>query len=67
MLFFRSEDLGLRRFFAGGRRVGEEALRELAAGLVGRNKLVVLFDDVGYRTLSVRLVEEGDLLRPAEG
>ncbi len=29
------------------------------------DKIVVLFDRVGYRTLSLELVQEGDLLRPS--
>ena len=36
-------------------------------GLVLRHEgdsVVVLFDDAGYKTLSLELVEEADLLRP---
>ena len=39
-------------------------------GLVQRyeaDKMVVLFDDVGYKTLAVTLVEEGGLLEPVAG
>jgi ATP-dependent DNA helicase RecQ len=46
-------------------RVRHDAYGE---GLVVRREpdsLVVLFDDAGYRTLSLALVEENDLLRPA--
>ena len=41
---------------------------EWGEGLVLRrddDAITVLFDDAGYRTLSARLVDEGDLLRPA--
>jgi ATP-dependent DNA helicase RecQ len=37
-------------------------------GLVLRHEgdsVVVLFDEAGYKTLSLELVEEGDLLRPS--
>jgi ATP-dependent DNA helicase RecQ len=35
VLFYRPEDLGLRRFFAGGGRVGLEELREVAEAVAG--------------------------------
>jgi ATP-dependent DNA helicase RecQ len=37
-------------------------------GLVLRHEegsVVVLFDEAGYKTLSLELIREGDLLRPA--
>ncbi|HEX6877426.1 MAG TPA: RecQ family ATP-dependent DNA helicase [Nocardioidaceae bacterium] len=43
---------------------------EFGAGTVTdleEDRITVLFDEVGYRTLSLRLVEERDLLRKAEG
>ncbi len=34
---------------------------------VEEDRLTVLFEDVGYRTLALAVVEDNDLLRPAAG
>ena len=60
------EDEGPRPF-ALNTRVSHGAWGE---GLVQRyegDKMVVLFDEVGYKTLAVSLVEEGGLLEPVAG
>lgn len=46
---------------------GREALLDAVATEVQADSVTVLFDDAGYRTLSVELVEEHDLLRPCAG
>ena len=56
----------LERFPLGTRVIHAE----WGKGLVQRydgDRLVALFDTVGYKTLSVELVEERDLLRPVGG
>ena len=47
---------------------GAVAHAEWGEGVVQRydgDQVVILFDSVGYKTLSVELVTEGDLLEPA--
>jgi len=46
---------------------GREALLDAVATEAQADSVTVLFDDAGYRTLSVELVEEHDLLRPCAG
>jgi ATP-dependent DNA helicase RecQ len=50
--------------FPEGSRVGHRSLGEGTVMGVEGDKLVVLFDEQGYTTLSIPLVEKGNLLEP---
>lgn len=52
--------------YAVGERVRHDEFGEGIVTDVEEDKLTVLFDEVGYRTLSLALVEEHGLLEPAE-
>jgi ATP-dependent DNA helicase RecQ len=71
-LFYRAEDLGLRRFFAAGGGVDEEQLAEVAAaiersdGAVARAELAEELDLSGRRlTLALDHLEQADAVRLA--
>jgi ATP-dependent DNA helicase RecQ len=55
VLFYRPEDLGLRRFFAAGGGVGEEAVRQVAERIRrgGRIDLVAIGDETGLSRAKV--------------
>ncbi|MBD0345204.1 MAG: hypothetical protein ICV63_10360, partial [Coleofasciculus sp. Co-bin14] len=71
VLFYCPDDLNIRRFLASGGQVDVEEVEQVAATIWGEgvvmryegDKMLILFDEVGYKTLGVDFVRHRGLLK----